>query len=234
MYAREVEGEELTFGVSGKLIEDSLVMYDRQTDSLWPQIDGTAISGRYEGKRLRPIASSLLTWKEWKKLHPETLVLHTGERARGSAYASYFNDRSIGIGYATVTDKRLHGKEKVIGVYVEGQTLVFPLKKLKKEKAAQVRLAGVPLVVAYAKGAKTAVAFLARSEDGRELTFGEVEKEDDRLTMKDEQTGSTWLVLSGKAVAGPLEGEHLEPARALVAYWYAWQTFNRDSEIWGE
>ena len=234
MYAREVEGKELTFGVSGKLIEDSLVMYDRETDSLWPQIDGTAISGSYKGKQLRPIASSLLTWKEWKKLHPDTVVLHTGERARGSAYESYFNDRSVGIGYATVTDKRLHGKEKVLGVYVEGQTLVFPLKRLKKEKLAQVRLAGVQVVAAYAKGAKTAVAFLARSEDGRELTFGEIEKEDDRLIMNDEQTGTTWLVLSGEAIAGPLKGEHLEPARALVAYWYAWQTFNHDSEIWGE
>lgn len=89
-------------------------------------------------------------------------------------------------------------------------------------------------MTAYAKGAKTAVAFVAQSEEGRELTFGEVEKEDDRLTMKDEQTGTTWLVLSGKAIAGPLEGEYLEPARAIVAYWYAWQTFNRDSEIWGE
>ena len=89
-------------------------------------------------------------------------------------------------------------------------------------------------MAAYAKGAKTAVAFLARSEDGRELTFGEIEKEDGRLIMKDEQTGTTWLVLSGEAIAGPLKGEHLEPARALVAYWYAWQTFNHDSEIWGE
>ena len=209
-------------------------MYDRQTDSLWPQIDGTAISGRYQGKRLHLIASSLLTWKEWKQLHPDTLVLHTGERARGSAYESYFRDRSIGIGYATVTDKRLRGKDKVIGVYVDGQTMVFPLDKLKKKKSAQVRLGGVPLVTAYARGAKTAVAFVSRSEDGRELTFGEVEKEDDRLMMTDEQTGSTWLVLSGEAIAGPLEGARLEPARALVAFWYAWQTFNRDSEIWGE
>jgi hypothetical protein len=234
VYAREVDGKELTFGVSGKLIEDSLVMYDRQTDSLWPQIDGTAISGSYQGKELRPIASSLLTWKEWKKLHPDTLVLYTGERARGSAYAGYFADRSIGIGNATVTDRRLHGKEKVIGVYVEGETLVFPLKKLKKQKLAQVRVAGAPLVAAYAKDSKTAVAFLAKTEDGRELTFGEVERQDDRLVMTDKETGTTWLVLSGQAIAGPHKGEYLEPARALVAFWYAWQTFNKESAIWGE
>ncbi|MBI3286672.1 MAG: DUF3179 domain-containing protein, partial [Chloroflexi bacterium] len=35
MYARRIGGEEYTFGVSGKLIMNTLVMYDRQTGSLW-------------------------------------------------------------------------------------------------------------------------------------------------------------------------------------------------------
>ena len=48
MYAREIEGRELTFGVSGKLIMNALVLYDRQTDSLWSQFLGgmTAAASR--------------------------------------------------------------------------------------------------------------------------------------------------------------------------------------------
>ncbi len=44
MYAREVDGypTPLTFGVSGKLIMNVLVMYNRQTQSLWNQILGQA------------------------------------------------------------------------------------------------------------------------------------------------------------------------------------------------
>ena len=42
VYAREVNGEELTFGVSGLLLRDALVMFDHQTDSLWSQFIGKA------------------------------------------------------------------------------------------------------------------------------------------------------------------------------------------------
>jgi hypothetical protein len=45
VYARTVNGRTLTFGVSGKLIRNSLVMYDRETHSLWTHLTGGAIDG---------------------------------------------------------------------------------------------------------------------------------------------------------------------------------------------
>ena len=50
MYARPTddEGRPLTFGVSGKLWRDALVMFDRQTGSLWSQISGDAIRAELE------------------------------------------------------------------------------------------------------------------------------------------------------------------------------------------
>ena len=45
MYDREVEDKELTFGVSGKLIRNVLVMYDRETESYWSQLLGEAVDG---------------------------------------------------------------------------------------------------------------------------------------------------------------------------------------------
>jgi hypothetical protein len=35
VYARQVGSEVLSFGVSGMLFRDGLVMYDRETDTLW-------------------------------------------------------------------------------------------------------------------------------------------------------------------------------------------------------
>lgn len=40
VFAREIDGRELTFGVSGMLIMNNLVMDDRQTDTLWSQLIG--------------------------------------------------------------------------------------------------------------------------------------------------------------------------------------------------
>ena len=37
-FERTVEGEATTFGVSGFLYADNLVMFDRATESLWPQL----------------------------------------------------------------------------------------------------------------------------------------------------------------------------------------------------
>ena len=78
MYSREIDGKEFTFGVSGKLIMNALVMYDRQTDSLWGQIIGEAIQGPMKGTTLEFIPAIHTTWEDWKRLHPDTLALRKG------------------------------------------------------------------------------------------------------------------------------------------------------------
>lgn len=85
VYAREVAGMELTFGVSGKLIMNALVMYDRQTETLWSQFLGQAMEGELAGETLGIMASQLVMWSTWKEEHPDTLVLDTG----GGVYDQY-------------------------------------------------------------------------------------------------------------------------------------------------
>ena len=63
MYAREFEGRTLTFGVSGALLRDSMVMYDRQTGSYWTQVDGLAIGGALKGRALQAVPSVHTTWE---------------------------------------------------------------------------------------------------------------------------------------------------------------------------
>ena len=65
-----MERRTLTFGVSGMLLRDSLVMFDRQTDTLWTQVDGRAIKGALTGRRLEIVPAVHATWKEWKRLYP--------------------------------------------------------------------------------------------------------------------------------------------------------------------
>ena len=52
MYAREVDGEEYTFGVSGKLIMNGLVLYDRETNTHWSHLPGVAVDGALENAQL--------------------------------------------------------------------------------------------------------------------------------------------------------------------------------------
>ena len=66
MYARpQHQGAPLTFGVSGMLWKDSLIMYDRQTRSLWSHVTGKAMKGPLQGTVLTVYPTSMqTTWAQ--------------------------------------------------------------------------------------------------------------------------------------------------------------------------
>ena len=65
-YERTINGEEVEFGVSGKLYNSNLVMYDRKTDTYWSQIDGKAILGELTGMELKELNIDTLVWRDVK------------------------------------------------------------------------------------------------------------------------------------------------------------------------
>ena len=123
MYSRELDGKTYTFGVSGKLWRDALLMYDHQTRSLWSHITGEAIEGPLKGKQLKPLASMpQIAWKTWRKNYPKTKVLSVGKREsppRGDVYEGYHTSQDTGVSGTRYTDKRLPNKSLVIGVQVQ-------------------------------------------------------------------------------------------------------------------
>lgn len=67
VYDRRVEGRTLTFGVSGKLADDDLVLYDRETDSEWKQSSGEAIAGPLSGVELTVLPAGISTWEQFRE-----------------------------------------------------------------------------------------------------------------------------------------------------------------------
>lgn len=122
-FERRVQGEAVEFGVTGKLYNSNLVMYDRKTDTHWSQIDGLAILGELAGARLTPISIDTVVWREWKKRHPDSEVLSqdTGyTRPYGrDPYAGYYED-SLLLFQVEKRDDRIHPKTIVYGVSVGG------------------------------------------------------------------------------------------------------------------
>ena len=92
MWSRSVDGQEYTFGVSGKLWRNGLVMYDHQTDTLWSGVTGEALQGPLKGKRLQVrTAGPKVRWRDWRAAYPQGQVLtFHGIQERGEdVYASY-------------------------------------------------------------------------------------------------------------------------------------------------
>ena len=94
----------MTFGVSGKLIMNSLVMYDRETESLWSQFLGEAVEGPLSGSSLELLPAQLTSWSAWREQHPNTLYLKTGGIPFDPYLDYYYSHRSGVIGKPESTE----------------------------------------------------------------------------------------------------------------------------------
>ncbi len=135
-FEREINGAAVEFGVSGKLYNNNLLMYNRGAEeSLWSQQLGEAVVGPLTGTKLKQIISDTLTWSDWKKKHPATLVLSTqtghSRNYNANPYGNYEFDQGV-IFPLTNDDTRLPRKTKVYGVEVNGRFKAYPVDKLKR------------------------------------------------------------------------------------------------------
>ncbi len=74
-FDRRVKQGTLTFGVSGKLRNSDMVMYDRETETWWQQAIGEAIVGDLLGTELTQLPTWMESWAEFKTRNPEGLVM---------------------------------------------------------------------------------------------------------------------------------------------------------------
>lgn len=150
-----------TLGVSGKLVNSNLIMYDRATDSYWPQIIGTSIIGSETSKRLEEFPITWTTWDRWKKKYPNTKVLtrDTGffrnYGVGGDPYGSYLDEsgyyfRGGSIFPPVHEDNRLEPKDVVVGMRDADRNAVAIVKDvLRDKKTMEVRLGDRTVVVTY-------------------------------------------------------------------------------------
>ena len=135
VYQGEVQGRSLRFGVSGLLYNSDVLLYDRQTDTLWSQILSKGINGPLAGQKLTMIPSSQTSWEKWRKLHPNTKVLSTktgfSRDYSRSPYGDYAQNRQT---YFPVSAKsrRYHPKERVMGISINGKHKAYPFAELAK------------------------------------------------------------------------------------------------------
>jgi len=130
-YRGGIKGKRLRFGVSGLLYRDNLLMYDRESQSLWSQIEGRAVSGSRRGEHLDPLPIEHATWKQWRRRHPHTDVLsfRTGYR-RDYDRDPYANYASSAYGPDHDKEGPLPPKAQVIGVRIGGETRAYPFSML--------------------------------------------------------------------------------------------------------
>jgi len=139
VYDRRVRGEEQEFGVSGKLWQSNLLMYNRaereEDESLWSQVLGGAVLGKNTGEKLSILSSDTVKYGNWKKCNPETKILSkdTGSLRRygQDPYEDYYTSDIVSFG-VRFNDDRLHPKAFVLGIEVNDKFKVYDKEAIKE------------------------------------------------------------------------------------------------------
>jgi len=233
VFRAEAKGQPLVLDNAG-VVAGNEVFKDRETGSRWQQSSLEAISGPLQGAHLQLYPFLLTNWQEWRRLHPETLVLKPlpGYAERIPEKNKQIREGLTGEGAApddvTYRDDRLKPKTMVLGIDVDGASKAFPLDALRRVRTINDVLAGKPVVVVHQPASDTTTAFVARA-NGKPLTFDAATP--DASALVDRETGSRWNAY-GLCVSGPLKGSTLETIILEPEYWFAWSEFHRGTAIY--
>lgn len=231
VYSRDVQNQTLEFGVSGKLWNANLIMYDRQTETYWSQVQGEAVVGPLTPTELELVHGELTNWSGWKAKHPDTRVLsrETGiypKSTYGSnPYRGYESRESVGFGVGNVDD-RLSSKELVYGINVGEEAKAYIEGDIKRENLIQDDVNGVPVLVLEDQESG-GIKIFTREIDGSTLEF---RLENGKMLDSD---GNEWS-FDGESLEGEYSGESFDRLNSHGFFWFAWSEFHPDTEIYGQ
>ena len=204
-------------GVSGKLINSNLVMYDRATDSLYPQILAAGIKGPNTDRGLKELRVVFTEWRNWKQRYPDTQVLSTEtghfRNYQRDPYGGYNPKR----GYYETGSRRMFpvlnesnrygDKREVLGFRDRHGAVAVDLDTLAADRVIQVRANGRDYVVIHDPLLETGWVYRGSADiDADAVTFTR---------------------------AGPRfeAQDQLEPVNAFRAMWFAWAAFYPDTKV---
>lgn len=204
VHRRDLEGEVLVFGNQGALWGNAMTWWDHDTGTVWSQPLGEAIVGPRKGATLETMASQLTLWETWRVEHPNTLALDAPGRP------TRFNLQSMAI----VVD---FGDE--VGVY--------PVAAVTEEGPVNDVVAGIPIAVVIDPEDENRWRVFHREVDDVILTLARV---DDRIV--DEETGTVWDPISGRALDGDFSGSVLAVLPGFTSFESDARTFWPDAKYW--
>ena len=248
-FIAKANNEILNFGRHTHTVFNSPALPEK-SGSDFIQFTGQGITGPLTGSQVKQIPVTTTTWIAWKEAHPDTEVMSTEGGPELDIFERYYaNDRN-GIHSLNPIDKRLDGKDVVIGLDMKGSVKAYSYRALIDTPLIEEYFGREPILVLHERASSAAVVF-SRLVNGQTLNFkgknknphrrsaevtasGEGERiEYEAWLIEDEQTGSMWRAISGECVEGEHKGKYLEMLPGMTSFWFAWSRFYPESELFG-
>ncbi len=237
------------FGVSGLLFRNNLIMYDRETNSLWSQMRLRSINGEMMGANSDVVQLVETTWGTWRKMYPDSKVLNTN-----TGFNRNYNIHVYGRDYTTNDlrilfpilneDPRLNRKDRVHALIPNNAD------ESSRVKAFYINDFGNETKIVkdyFSISEDTALmqeflivgnnhldlinAFRLTSQFEKELELAPLADESLLPAVMSDQHGNHWDIF-GYAIIGPHKGTQLTEARSYTGYWYALADFYPNIELY--
>ncbi|MGH6894959.1 MAG: DUF3179 domain-containing protein [Geminicoccaceae bacterium] len=211
------ERAQTEFGVSGRLVNSNLIMYDRDTDTWFPQVLAIGIRGPHRGTALveRPVVWT--TWQRWRAAYPDTEVLSTDtgfarnyHRDPYGAYnppSGYYEPDSSTMFPLMHDDRRSPPKSDFIGARTRDAAVAVRLGSLRAAGRLELKANGEVFTALYDKILDTGYVFRGRTKADAQI----------------DGAGPYNVSWSG--------GDALEPVNAFQAMWFAWAAFYPETAV---
>ena len=220
--AQGFERGETEFGVSGRLINNNLVMYDRELERWWPQIPAVSIPGPWHdtegGATLREFEVVRTTWGQWRSQYPDTAVLSedTGfarnyDRDPYEPRGYYTSNSTIFPNIFTDGADRFHAKEWFYGARSENGAVAFLRETVHDEGVVHGSIGSNPVVAVHDPALDTAYVYW--------------NPDDETFSYEDGQ-----IVTPGGEAFAPAELPR-ERIISVDSYWFAWFAYYPNTEV---
>ena len=229
VFERVIDSQEIEFGTSGKLYNSNLLMYDRFTESYWSQALGMAVTGELSGYQLDLIPFDLITWGDWKTLHPDTLVLTTDTgHIRSYAtdpYGNYYTESQI-MFPVEYGDDRISPKEIILGLHQNDVYKAYKQNDVESNVIINDSIDQTPIMLVSLFSQNSRV--FERIVDGEILDFVYSDNK-----ILDSKTNSEWNY-DGLAINGEYAGKQLNRIAIAPGFWFEWVAFHPNTLIFGD
>lgn len=219
-FKTNIDGKNYELGTSGFLYRSNKLMYDKGTQTLWSTTRGTPVLGPLVNKDIELEYESVVTttWGEWKKRHPNSIVLaldtgHKRDYGEDVAYNHYFGTDAL-MFRTPFDDKRLKNKREILALRFPAapkQQLAIDTHFLSKNPLYSNRIGAQKFVVLTDKSGAN------RVYDPKGVLFNHYDGES---TVIDSQ-GEKWALSESELIAG--NGTTLERLPYHRAFWFGWR-----------
>ena len=228
----------LNFSISGMLLNDDMIMYDRLSESWWDVHLGEAIVGKFAGTELKLLRAEILTAKDYfikfpdgKILSPHGSTLPDKKLTEGF-YAKKGNNNPENPSQPQKTNgSDLGPMDEVLDVNVMDHSLIYPVRDVANLQVLNQTHNNMHFVI-FCKGDSSSNSNSVTGKSFRRtaMVYRSNVNNTDYLfrggcgVFYDDKTSSAWDY-SGNCISGPLKGKQLMYLPHSNHFAYAYLTF---------